>query len=115
MILYNISFDDFRLKGVRCDACDVTSFQLRRYKCLQCDDYDLCGLCHDNQRETNRHKKDHPMQCLILEGDRNIFFQNDVTSVNYPLSITMSIYFEHLIKKYLNYTLSNSKMATLHR
>lgn len=60
-----------------CDACNQSSFQLRRYKCLRCFDYDLCGDCFDNERESIMHSKTHPMQCLLLEADKDIFFQND--------------------------------------
>ncbi|VDL96189.1 unnamed protein product [Schistocephalus solidus] len=62
---------------VTCDACNQSSFQLRRYKCLRCFDYDLCGDCFDNERESIMHSKTHPMQCLLLEADKDIFFQND--------------------------------------
>ncbi|KAL7064450.1 hypothetical protein AAHC03_04757 [Spirometra sp. Aus1] len=66
-----------RHEDVTCDACNQSSFQLRRYKCLRCFDYDLCGDCFDNERESIMHSKTHPMQCLLLEADKDIFFQND--------------------------------------
>eukprot|EP00092_Neocalanus_flemingeri_P022656 GFUD01024576.1.p1 GENE.GFUD01024576.1~~GFUD01024576.1.p1 ORF type:complete len:537 (+),score=202.22 GFUD01024576.1:204-1814(+) len=31
--------------GVSCDACDKTPIEGNRYKCVVCDDYDLCGSC----------------------------------------------------------------------
>merc|ERR1712212_625881 len=31
--------------GVVCDACEKTPIVGHRYKCVVCDDYDLCGSC----------------------------------------------------------------------
>uniref|UniRef100_A0A0R3X095 RING-type E3 ubiquitin transferase n=1 Tax=Hydatigena taeniaeformis TaxID=6205 RepID=A0A0R3X095_HYDTA len=62
--------------GIKCDACEANAFRLRRYKCLRCVDFDLCGPCYDRRAEALSHRKNHPMQCLILESDRKIFFPN---------------------------------------
>ncbi|KAM3184148.1 hypothetical protein ACTXT7_008939 [Hymenolepis weldensis] len=59
---------------VKCDACDTNGFRLRRYKCLKCIDFDLCGTCFDTGEETNKHHSHHPMQCIILESDHKLFF-----------------------------------------
>nr|CDS24212.1 E3 ubiquitin protein ligase KCMF1 [Echinococcus granulosus] len=65
-----------RHEGVKCDACEANAFRLRRYKCLRCVDFDLCGPCYDRRAEALSHRRNHPMQCLILESDRKIFFPN---------------------------------------
>uniref|UniRef100_A0A5K3FTS5 RING-type E3 ubiquitin transferase n=2 Tax=Mesocestoides corti TaxID=53468 RepID=A0A5K3FTS5_MESCO len=86
-----------RHEGVKCDACNANAFQLRRYKCLRCIDFDLCGYCYDNQRETNSHKKTHPTQCLILEGDYNIFYPNrksDTTTRSYTCPVCGAMGFQ---------------------
>merc|ERR1711915_764619 len=31
--------------GVTCDSCEKTPIQGYRYKCVVCDDFDLCGIC----------------------------------------------------------------------
>ncbi|VDN97129.1 unnamed protein product [Rodentolepis nana] len=62
------------LQGVKCDACDTNAFRLRRYKCLKCIDFDLCGSCFDSGEEINQHHSHHPMQCIILESDFKLFF-----------------------------------------
>lgn len=42
-------------KGVRCDNCNKNPLEGRRFKCLQCSDYDLCEACE----ALNEHR--HPM------------------------------------------------------
>lgn len=51
---------------------------MRRYKCLLCFDYDLCGPCFDFNRESNNHHSDHPMQCLLTKYDYGTFYAGEV-------------------------------------
>jgi hypothetical protein len=53
--------------GVTCDSCMIWNFPGRRYKCLLCDNYDLCGMCYDGKLESQKHKNNHPMQCILTE------------------------------------------------
>merc|ERR1711915_570392 len=32
-------------QGVTCDSCEKTPIEGYRYKCVVCDDFDLCGIC----------------------------------------------------------------------
>ena len=34
-------------KDTRCDECHATPIEGRRYKCLQCENYDLCAACYE--------------------------------------------------------------------
>ena len=72
-------FTSHVLIGVKCDACEANAFRLRRYKCLRCVDFDLCGSCYDKRAEAGQQRKNHPMQCIILESDRKLFFPNAVS------------------------------------
>jgi hypothetical protein len=36
--------------GVQCDTCDVSPIVGARYKCMVCDDFDLCAVCHDGKK-----------------------------------------------------------------
>ena len=57
----------FPFLGVSCDACLKTNFSNRRYKCLICDNYDLCGSCYDINAESQNHLNTHPMQCILTK------------------------------------------------
>ncbi|UJR32794.1 hypothetical protein I4U23_020256 [Adineta vaga] len=45
--------------NVRCVSCRTKPIQSDRYKCLNCDDIDLCGPCFERRRESNEHKSGH--------------------------------------------------------
>lgn len=53
--------------GVLCDVCDQ-EIRGMRYKCLQCEDYDLCGPCHGR----NVHEE-HDMLKLVNPGIRPLW------------------------------------------
>ncbi|KAJ3057189.1 hypothetical protein HK097_011194 [Rhizophlyctis rosea] len=46
-------------RGVVCDGCDKRSFSGFRYKCNDCDDYDLCEMCY------NRARSIHPWHSFV--------------------------------------------------
>ena len=46
-----------------------SNFRGRRYKCLMCYDYDLCGACRDTKALSGRHTVDHAMQCILTRAD----------------------------------------------
>ncbi|KAH8399556.1 hypothetical protein KR222_003630 [Zaprionus bogoriensis] len=48
-----------------CDGCQTQNFHGRRFHCLRCVNYDLCGDCYDQHTETLGHRVEHPMQLLI--------------------------------------------------
>jgi len=60
-------FDESRLdvvehhKGSVCQSCERKDFYDFRYKCLECNNYDLCGLCFETRRTSKDHKLSHPM------------------------------------------------------
>ncbi|XP_001357373.4 uncharacterized protein ZK652.6-like [Drosophila pseudoobscura] len=54
-------------RHVLCDGCQRHEFPGRRYRCLRCRNYDLCGDCYDQCVQTEHHLMDHPMQLILLE------------------------------------------------
>lgn len=46
-------------KGITCDSCGVMDFKGRRFKCLVCQDFDLCEYCEEKELH------EHPMMRLV--------------------------------------------------
>lgn len=44
-----------------CNFCNKNDFTEYRYKCLVCDDYDLCGKCFEKRNIDQDHKLSHPV------------------------------------------------------
>ena len=44
-----------------CDCCKKSDFSEYRYKCLVCDDYDLCGSCFEKRNINGNHALSHPL------------------------------------------------------
>ena len=44
-----------------CDNCEKSHFLEYRYKCLICDDYDLCGSCFEKRKINKTHQINHPL------------------------------------------------------
>ena len=44
-----------------CDFCGANDFAEYRYKCLVCNDYDLCGSCFEKRKINKTHQLNHPV------------------------------------------------------
>jgi len=42
--------------GVTCDGCNETPLHGIRWKCAECDDYDLCSMCYHGDKHNLQHK-----------------------------------------------------------
>lgn len=77
-----------RHDGVSCDSCLKGNFHGRRYKCLVCFDYDLCGSCYEGGASTTRHLTDHPMQCILTRSDFELYYGGEGVSLEQAQSLT---------------------------
>ncbi|OQV25225.1 E3 ubiquitin-protein ligase KCMF1 [Hypsibius exemplaris] len=75
-------------EGVSCDSCMKSNFRGRRYKCLMCYDYDLCGSCRDIKAITGRHSENHPMQCILTRTDLEIYYGGETILFDQGQSFT---------------------------
>ncbi|XP_016981720.2 uncharacterized protein LOC108046520 [Drosophila rhopaloa] len=57
-------------RHICCDGCQRRHFRGRRFRCMRCVNYDLCGECYDQRIETQDHRCYHPMQLILEQADR---------------------------------------------
>jgi hypothetical protein len=53
------SEDNGEVHKVQCGACGSKPIRSDRYKCLNCDDLNLCARCFERRRESKNHKSGH--------------------------------------------------------
>jgi hypothetical protein len=83
--------------GISCDLCRKKNFSGRRYKCLICQDFDLCSICYEKKSNLSieRHSIDHPMQLIITANDyEHIYFRN-LRTQHSPMSLTCPLCHEN--------------------
>jgi hypothetical protein len=57
------------LRMYKCDFCKKGDLIDYRYKCLICDDYDLCGKCFESRKINKNHYLKHPMVRYDYPGE----------------------------------------------
>ncbi|CAF1133487.1 unnamed protein product [Adineta ricciae] len=70
---------------IRCSGCDSPRIVGDRYKCLECADYDLCGRCFDQRRQTRDHLTGHIM--VHFSSPEEVFGQ-PVAGLNNAINLT---------------------------
>lgn len=80
-----------RHEGVSCDSCLKSNFRDRRYKCLICYDYDLCGNCYQEGTTSTRHSNEHPMQCILTRSDFELYYGGESIISEHPQSYTCAV------------------------
>jgi len=55
---FKVNQDAYQHDGVTCDHRTRDTFGIR-YKCLMCEDFDVCGKCMDDTNDAVRHDTSH--------------------------------------------------------
>ena len=85
-----------RHTGIKCKICERKNFNLDRYACIICKEYDLCGKCFEDKRVNLDHLRSHP---LIRFSDPNQIFGESIDgkkNLNYEEVKNMFRSYEHL-------------------
>jgi len=73
-----------QIHRVQCYGCGSPRIYEDRYKCLECPNYDLCGRCFDQQRETLKHINRHVM---VHFSDLDEIFGEPVVDINTTVTL----------------------------
>ncbi|KAI8981131.1 hypothetical protein BD414DRAFT_464073 [Trametes punicea] len=60
-------------KGITCDGCRSKNMVGVRHKCLQCDDFDLCGACVSNPTVRQAHDVSHVFFPIVSPGEKGTY------------------------------------------
>ncbi|XP_017068169.2 E3 ubiquitin-protein ligase KCMF1 [Drosophila eugracilis] len=106
-------------RNICCDGCQRENFSGRRFRCLRCANYDLCGDCYDQQVETLYHRIDHPMQLILDQDDRehDLLQNGEVPElVHLPNCFTCPYcgQFGHTAKRFIEHVCGQHRLADGH-
>ncbi|XP_022225938.2 E3 ubiquitin-protein ligase KCMF1-like [Drosophila obscura] len=82
--------------SVFCNGCSSSILPKYRFKCLRCEDYDLCEECHTNKVVTGmEHQVSHPFQCLLDIQTKELLFAGEPIPTLDADSFTCPVCGEH--------------------
>lgn len=65
----NKTNDETNVHDVQCQICQSKKIYSDRFKCLVCDEFDLCGICFEEKRENKTHKTGHPLVHISIPNE----------------------------------------------
>ncbi|XP_030242999.1 uncharacterized protein LOC115563713 [Drosophila navojoa] len=74
LIYVNLDNRMNRHENIVCKGCSKVDFTGRCYRCLSCQDFNMCAECYDNDFTTAQHPFDHPVKCVLTPGDVELYF-----------------------------------------
>ena len=82
--------------GIFCDYCKVQDFENYRYKCMTCQDYDLCSTCFEEGRTSRHHLPGHPVVRFSEPGVifGRSFLQREITLINFEKEFSGTVHEE---------------------
>jgi hypothetical protein len=86
MIIFGILRSFFA--GIVCDSCGATNFEGLRYCCKICVNYDLCGACYNDGKESLQHSKSHSMKCIPEPTSIRVSSNNAITMLSFIADFT---------------------------
>lgn len=85
-MLMNAMFDENEdAHRVACNGCHNLRILSDRYKCLQCENYNLCGSCFEKRRETRDHRSGHTFAHFKIPME---LFGEPITKANEEVTLT---------------------------
>jgi len=66
ILLFYSRFASELVVKIFCDQCEelFTGFYECRYRCLDCNDFDICQDCYDNSKNLKNHSETHKVICM---------------------------------------------------
>ncbi|XP_053202355.1 E3 ubiquitin-protein ligase KCMF1-like [Panonychus citri] len=74
--------------GVSCDSCLKSDFRGKRFKCLNCPNFDLCAECYESGARATGHNPNHAMQCILTRSDYEVFYGGEPYNTEQAYSFT---------------------------
>ncbi|XP_062138419.1 uncharacterized protein LOC133847409 [Drosophila sulfurigaster albostrigata] len=112
-----------RHENIVCKGCGKMDFTGRCYRCLSCQDFNMCAECYDHDFTTTQHLFDHPVKCVLTPADVELYFGGEYLndppqSYRCPYckqwGYNESTFLEHVSAEHMNAsTLLVSTMVTL--
>lgn len=114
-LITNLNSREMWIRGRRCNICrnriaptypDTVGGY--RFRCLDCDNYDLCSICQPTGRTSLNHSTNHPLRKIL---STRLISQFDITTIHTENKVDAKIIEDHLGLEHLDPLLLLSPQA----